>query len=242
MSAQDIEILTSDEFKKNDKTKLQRIYDNKPFIRFLCKDIINDSPLRFANTHCFKYTKIREDCYFIDCNLTINRIIPETNEVKTITSNNTVIVNETSFWNRFSFFKNSVNNEKYKRDDIDIGSLLTKASVNNNGIDHIILNVLPCEQEQIESMDFKKSEFLNTNGFVNGASVKINDFYVFNKRVIIELLNFKRTDLHIRDKNTGDTIKAYDLQYMMNYTDENSVFYYDPNNSSYSKYKLLYSK
>lgn len=243
MSAQDIEILTSDEFKKNDKTKLQRIYENIPFIRLLCRDIIEDSPLRFANNHCFKYTKLREDCYFIDCTLTTKRVDPETNITKEIVSNNTIIVNETSFWNRFSFYKSSTSNEKYKpKDNIDIGSLLTRASINNVGIDHIVLNVLPCESEQIENIDSKKNNFLDTNGFVNGASVKINDFYVFNKRVVIELFNPARVDLHVKDPVTTDVIKSYLLQYISRYTDKNSIMYYNPDDPGYTKYKLLYSK
>lgn len=256
MGAQDYETLATTMC--NGVPKLQKICENKNFLRFLGKDIEDYNAIAPLNKHCFKFTKLREDCYFILCKLSANIEVEELDgdekpiiTTKHVEETRFVLVNEMSFYKRFKIYKNSTSMDIYRYSfENNIVDIINSA-INHDGklVDHIQLALLETETEYLTKNK------INT-AFVNNADCEFLSVYTFNKRVIAEFFDNFVLYKPSAKKASKDSIesdsevkrvnsKGEEIVFSINlgsYKEKTSVLYYDPNDSEYSKYKLLYVK
>lgn len=215
----------------NEKSKLDLIKENQHFLYSFTKYCLKNSYNGIINRHCFKFSRLRDEIYFIQCALT--RI-----DNSTPTNVYTFVVNEKSFWKRFSIYlKDSPGKMLMKGDETTV-NILTKLCNNSGLVDKCYLNILGSEKTKLDnfyndaySSDQEKLKKLN---LVDGALCKFVSFYHYNKHVWLDLLNTNVDDPEL----VGD--ENYVNAEFGDYKDSNSEAFYNPNDPNYKDVALLY--
>jgi hypothetical protein len=208
---------------------LEKVKNNNEFSLFLGNAFIHqDTYGELLNKHCFKFTKIREEMYFIQCSL-MNRVEPYE------TGSFIFLVNKNSFWKRFSIYlKNNPKSPYIDSNNIDIVDFINKINNKRIEIDRIELNLLPIEQEVLNSYNGDK-KFIANKSICSFIGV-----YSYNKRVVAEIFTQSAPGERSWTKY-DDQNQAYSINVILgSYKDPESVMYYDPTDPNYQDYRNLY--
>lgn len=214
----------------NEKSKLDLLKENQYFIYSFTKYCIKNTAAGVVNRHCFKFSRLRDEIYFIQCELTR----PGTNNTNLFT----FVVNEKSFWNRFSIYlKSSPGRILLKGEDTTI-NILTKLCHNSSLVDNCCLHITDSEKEKLDEMydlaySDQKAELYNLN-LVDGALCKFVSFYHYNKHVWVDLLNTDVDNPNVI--GTTDFVNAN----LGDYKDPLSEAFYKPDDENYKDISILY--
>lgn len=228
---------------ENSKIPMKTRTDNKSFL-----DVCRDSEmtkLRLAmfgvwvggvgqrpegkviNRHCFRYTKLREEIFFIKCDLFGKDIINETNI--DCSGEAVIIVNETSFWNRFNVFKSSNIHERFtKKDGYSVADMIHLMETNDPIIGRITINILTHETNEIHSALFNDISLVKKCGLVDKAVCKVTDSMHYNKRMWLALFKDKEGNNFTYVKET-DNLNIHVTIDMDDYKNPESFTFYDAN-------------
>ena len=249
-------------FKKSGK--LYKIYKNTNFCLSLGINLLNNDLFGKAlNYHCFRFTKMREEIYFIQCDV----MYKTEAEDKYISTPFIFLVNEESFWKRFRIYLKYDPNARLTSHDTNIMDFLNKLSSRSIQCNRIELNILPIEKKYIDCLyntykltnnllsSSKKDVELITkdndtmyNCIKNGAICNITGFFHYNKRICIDLFSgtlnedntFKYGQRRIETDKGTYNIFDIDESKTDGYTNSENWFYYDPEHKSCKQYALLY--
>lgn len=201
------------------------------FIYYYIQDCLKGSPGEAVNRHCFKFTRLRDEVYFITCYL----VRPD--NLYPIHQFN-FVVNDKSFWNRFSIYlKDDPNTPLVKSKQYTCLDIL-KMITNGNIVDKCTINLFQYEIDKLQeiiddAVGTNKDKLLKYN-MVNNASCKIIGYRHFNKRVWYELLSQTIKD----PKSEGGIGEIYSE--FGSYKEKDSEMYYDPNDPDYKDISFLY--
>ena len=249
-------------FKKSGK--LYKIHKNVNFCLSIGINLLNNDLFgKVLNYHCFRFTKMREEIYFIQCNV----MYKNETEDKYINTPFIFLVNEESFWKRFRIYLKDSPNTRLTSHDTNIMDFLNKLSAGTIQCNRIELNVLPVEQKSIDNLynayklnnsslnENKKGVELITKDndtmyscIKNGAICNITGFFHYNKRICIDLfsgtLNEDNTTFKygMRSIDTDtDVQNIFDIDdSKYTYMNTESWFYYDPEHKTCKQYESLY--
>lgn len=248
MGLRDYEEFSTTEISEG-KTRLQNLldtatYDSKNhFIYFYMKDCLKASLGEAVNRHCFKFSRLRDEIYFINCYLVnpneTNKNVSDENNILNKIHYFNFVVNDKSFWNRFTIYlKSDPNVPLTKNKNITCLDVL-KMITNSDIVDRCTINLLPYEIEKIDDIINKtvglsnKQILLNYN-IVDGALCKIINYRNYNKRIWYELLTQPIVDPH-SEGGSGIIYSNFG-----SYKDEHSEMFYNPKDVNYKDISFLY--
>lgn len=198
------------------------------------------------NRHCFKFSKLREEIFFIKCYVTgideRHNDTTNTTEIKHRAGDACFLVTEESFWNRFLVFKskNSNNNERFTKKDCSVSDLINMIILNDPSIGRVIVNLYPEEEDNVYAVFTSSPNKVLTSGFINKGVCKFTGCQHYNKRMWIALLqdpkggtgNFEyRQTIQVQtpDGKTEEKVISFTVDSVSGYkTDKSSYMYYDP--------------
>ena len=212
----------------NDKTRLENLISDKEkcysYIKY-CLGDVGDA----INNHCFKFSRLRDEIFFVSCYL-----IRKDNSTEPYLYK--FFVNEKSFWNRFNIFlKNDPNTPLSKSNNITAIDVLNIITNNKDLVHNCSINLFPYEENIINSLIHRRSSVsseIYKYNLENGSLCKILDFTHYNKRVWYELLSQEVKDPESENGNT--------LSCNFNYKDPSNVMYYNPNDPKFRDIMFLY--
>ena len=247
-------------------TKYDKLY-NSIFCLTLGTNLTNEDYFgKILNYHCFKYTKMREEIYFIMCN-----VVNFDSNNKLISTPFVFLVNSKSFWKRFNIYLKDNPNAKLSPIDMEIEDFIYGIRSNTLKYDRIELNILSSEKNEIEEQynrnsnlrgDDSKAPMVSLKDFATmhnclktGAKCYLTGLYHYNKRICIDLFslnkdnNYGKRVISVQDENNNGNTIEFVIQiddskngHLTPYYDKSSWFYYeDINNSEHlNKYRQLY--
>ena len=203
------------------KTLLEQLKENKEFIKQYSEYLkINNRYGNIINRPIFKYTKLREEIFFI------------TTKIKDVSTNNTCnfvfAVNEKSFSKRFRVYKNNDHSNILGTRSSDVESVLKNVISDSNNY-NIRLNILGFEKEAMETIYNNISplekDILDKLYIKNNNIIEIKAYYSYSKLLWLSLF----------DSLTAST----DLIYIGDYKTAGSPAYYDVDRPENIKYRVF---
>lgn len=231
MGLRDFEEFSSTEV-SDGVSRLDNLKDKKSnFIYYYMKDCLKDTPGEAVNRHCFKFTRLREEIYFVKC------LLVRPDNLYPIHQFN-FVVNDKSFWNRFSIYlKSDPNNQlvpSKKYTCLDVLKMITNGDI----VEKCNINLFQYEIDKLDeiikdAVGSNKDKLLMYN-IVNNSSCKIIGYRNYNKRVWCDLL----TQV-IKDPNSEGGIGNINSDFE-SYKEKTSELYYDPKDPDYKDIRFLY--
>ena len=243
MGVMDYENLSNKKFRDSNgaiKNALTKMKENTYFCQYLSKNLYDTDVYGMVlNRPCFKFTKLREDIYFIDTS------VSGINADKSISTTNFMfVINEKGFWKRFKIFLKEDPTKQYIDTDNGVAVTVNKILNNQLDVDRIELTIINDEYKEILT---KLRQVEPNPAIKNHAICKFNNINYYNKRVVIEILNKKEYEVVKKNAVNNQDVSHVSVNlgpYKRNDYDSSTdsrCLIYNPEDNAYAIYKHMYT-